>query len=245
MTVTNYAQWEADGAPWRAANPCLAIASACTAHGVGYGIIGDVATHLNVLFPEDHAPYSHTPWPGSQPYPFVLATDLYTTETQVAHNIIAAKLSGRLPCLKYINWTDEHGDCWHTSWQPTEVTVTSTDRGHIHCSIRTDHTVCNHATGFDPFVGVDMALTQEEHDRLVNIDAQVNALIRNSGPALLTSGSQANELAKALAVATGPAPLTLSADDRAAIVAALVSAVPTAETIAVAVLDEQHRRDAA
>jgi hypothetical protein len=54
--------------------------------------------------------------------------------------------------LKYVNWTDSSGACWHTAWQSAETTRTSTDKGHIHCSWRSDHTTCDHATGFDPFI---------------------------------------------------------------------------------------------
>lgn len=195
MTVTNYSQWSAAGKPWQAANPCLALANTCETHGVGYGIIGD-QSHLTASTPEDHCPYSHTPWPGTQPYDFVNAVDLSTTDPAVARRIIAAKRSGRLPCLKYINWTDENGSCWHTSWEPNEATVPSTDRGHIHCSVRTDHTSCNHADGFDPFVAEedDVALTKEEHDRLVNIDEAAGKMLAMTTPAALTVGNQKNEL---------------------------------------------------
>jgi hypothetical protein len=161
MTVTTYQQWLGDGSPWRASAPAAAMAAYARAHGVGYGIIGAVDTHLDVSLPEDHAPYSHTPWPGVQPYPYVLAVDLYTTDPAVARRLIAAKRNGALPCLKYINWTDTNGQCWHTSWQPDEVTRTSTDRGHIHLSFRTDHTTCGHA-GFDPFIdGGDVEQTEK------------------------------------------------------------------------------------
>ncbi|GAA5197680.1 hypothetical protein GCM10023322_69460 [Rugosimonospora acidiphila] len=151
-TVTTYQQWLADGSPWKPSNPSAALALACKAHGTVYGIIGDVTTHLKAKPPEDHCPYSATPWPVAQPYPYVLAIDIMTTSPVVAQRIIAAKRAGRLPCLKYINWTDADGRCWHTSWQASEATKTSTDTGHIHCSWRSDHVTCAHATGFDPFV---------------------------------------------------------------------------------------------
>ena len=179
MTVTTYQGWLNDGSPWKPSNPSTALANACKAHGVAYGIIGNVQTHLKAATPEDHCPYSHTPWPGTQPYPYVLAVDLMTTRLDVANRIIAAKRSGRLPCLKYINWTDQHGKVWHTSWEPTEKTVSSTDSGHIHCSWRTDHVLCNHATGFDPFVdqappAPEVDVTPEEHTWLQDLHARSN-----------------------------------------------------------------------
>lgn len=149
-TVTTYAQWMADGAPWTPSNPSRALADAAKANRVGYGIIGDTS-HLKARKPEDHCPYSATPWPGAQPYPYVLAIDIMTVDPAVAQRIMDAKRKGRLPCLKYINWTDAANRCWHTSWQPNEATSTSDDRGHIHCSWRSDHATCTHAAGFDPF----------------------------------------------------------------------------------------------
>jgi hypothetical protein len=59
---------------------------------------------------------------------------------------------------------------------------------------------------------------------------------------------QVKQLATGLAdlkAAAGQSTVTLSDADRAAITQALAGAVPTAEQIATAVLDEQHRRDAA
>jgi hypothetical protein len=168
VTVTTYSGWLTAGSPWKPSNPSTALSAACKAHGYEFGIIGNVGQHLKAKVPEDHCPYSATPWPGAQPYPYVLAVDLMTTDPKVAQRIIAAKRSGRLPCLKYINWTDGAGRIWHTKWQPSEATTASTDGGHIHCSWRSDHATCNHATGFDPFIdqpapqptGDDMTLGQ-------------------------------------------------------------------------------------
>lgn len=150
MTVTTYQQWLADGSPWHPCNPVNALAVAAHNHGVGIGIIGDIS-HLTADPPQDHTPYSHTPWPGPQPYPYVMAIDLMTTDVNVANRLIDDKRSGRLPCLKYMNYTDGTGNCHHISWEPDESVVGSTDTGHIHLSFRTDHVLCAHATGYDPF----------------------------------------------------------------------------------------------
>jgi hypothetical protein len=167
--VTNYPQWLADGSPWNASTPSLALAAAARTHRTAYGIIGDVETHLKAQPPEDHCPYSATPWPTTQPYPYVLAIDLMTTAPEVAQRLLAARRSGRLPCLKYINWTDAAGGCWHTSWQPAEATHASTDTGHIHCSWRSDHVTCDHATNFDPFI---------EQDPEVDMDPNAQDIIK-------------------------------------------------------------------
>lgn len=150
MTVTTYQEWLADGSPWTPCSPVGALALAAHNHGVGIGIIGDMS-HLTADPPQDHCPYSHTPWPGAQPYPHVMAIDLMTTDVSVANALIDAKRSGRVPCIKYMNYTDATGNCHHISWEPDEMVEASSDTGHIHISIRTDHVDCSHATGFDPF----------------------------------------------------------------------------------------------
>lgn len=171
MTVTSYSGWVQDGQPWRPSNPSQALSRACEAHGVGYGILGDLA-HLQAVPPEDHCPYSATSWPGSQPYPYVLAVDLMTTDPAVARRIIEAKRSGRLPCVKYMNWTDEQGACWHTRWEFDEQTSPSSDRGHIHLSFLSNHFGCMHAAGFDPFT--DTAPTPPQGDEMLThwVDVQ-------------------------------------------------------------------------
>jgi peptidoglycan hydrolase-like protein with peptidoglycan-binding domain len=151
MNIPDYEQWVAAGRPWHPCAPVEFLAAACRKHGVGYGILGD-HRHETADPPEDHEPFSQTPWPNRQPYPFVFAIDIYTTDVRVARRMIAAKESGRLPCLKYMNFTNEHGQVEHISWQPAEAIHASSDAGHIHGSIRTDHVACSHAAGFDPFV---------------------------------------------------------------------------------------------
>lgn len=147
--VTTYAGWVADGKPWHPSNPAQAMANACERHGVTFGIIGN-QDHLTADPPEDHTPYSHTPWPGAQPYPYVLAIDIMTTDPNVAQRIIAARESGAYPCVKYMNFTNAVGQVEHISWEPTESMVRSSDTGHIHLSFRTDHVLCGHT--FDPFI---------------------------------------------------------------------------------------------
>lgn len=88
------------------------------------------------------------------------------------------------------------------------------------------------------FEGDDM--TPEEHARLVNIDATVNALIRREKVAHLTVGDQGNTLdallvniaADAKAAASLPTVVTLTDADRAAIVEQLKASIPTAGQIA-------------
>lgn len=143
MAVSSYPGWVADGKPAYEAQPIADMFNYFKSKGFTVYWYPNQA-HLTATPPEDHTPFSHTPWPGAQPYPLCLALDLMPKDgdarslTKLARQIIADKRSGVAPWIKYMNWTDENNKCWHTKWQPNEVTTASTDRDHIHISIRTD-----------------------------------------------------------------------------------------------------------
>jgi len=100
--------------------------------------------HLQAQPPEDHCPFSHTPWPGAQPYPYCLALDVmpdpHVDWKAVGLALFTGKMDGdpQLGWLKYLNWTDHDGNVWHDSWMPTHARSRSTDTGHVHASCRTD-----------------------------------------------------------------------------------------------------------
>ena len=154
MTVTNYQQWLNDGQPWKPALPVASFAATIRGHGYTVYILGN-KQHLTANPPEDHTPYSHTPWPGKQPYPYVLAEDIMPggewSIEKLGAQIFADKQAGHpgLAGLKYMNWTDASGDCWHDSWLPDHHRSSSSDTGHIHLSWRTDYV--NAPTSYDPF----------------------------------------------------------------------------------------------
>lgn len=167
MTCTTYSCWVSDGKPWKNCQPINDLIA--TLYGHGYtgpqGGIGD-QSHLTATPPEDHCPYSHTPWPGAQPYPYVLALDIMS---DCGLDII--DLGGRLfddkssnkpgtEPIKYINWTDSDGNCWHDSWMPNHTRYVSTDRGHIHISFRTDYVTSTRMATYDPYGGSDMTPDQ-------------------------------------------------------------------------------------
>jgi hypothetical protein len=159
MTVTNYDQWVKDGSPWHPAKPVLDFAAILRGHGFTVYEIGAVDTHLDIPTPEDHAPFSHTPWPGAQPYPAVLALDIMPGGDMdwrdLGAKIVADKKAGAhgTDAIKYINWTDRAGNCWHDSWEPNHAQRPSSDRGHIHVSFRTDFVVSSVMSGYDPIKG--------------------------------------------------------------------------------------------
>lgn len=155
MTVTTYADWVAAGSPWKASQPVADLGATLRAHGFTVYVIGN-HSHATANPPEDHMPYSHTPWPGTQPYDYVLAMDVMPGGQmdwhELAQRLIADKDAG-LPgarAIKYINWTDKSGKVWHTKWQPNKVTTASSDSGHIHISFRTDYVTSTELKNYNP-----------------------------------------------------------------------------------------------
>jgi hypothetical protein len=187
--VTTYSGWVAAGRPARPAQPIADMVAMFRAAGYpGTGYYPD-DRHLLANPPEDHTPYSHTPWPGSQPYPLILALDLMPLRegdgkslAPIARRIIADKRAGRAPWIKYLNWTDEQGHVWHTRWQPNEAINSSSDSGHIHISIRTDYATSTAARGWNP------TLTLTEDDMALDLNTIVPG---TNGP----DGSPARTLA--------------------------------------------------
>lgn len=154
MAIDTYAEWVADG---RRHEDALALAQfAAVLRGYGYTVwtLGNDAHAKRGTPPgsraEDHMPYSSTPWPGRQPYPYVLACDIpddipkgCPSLAQLAdqiHRDKQASIAGT-EWIKYMNWepSGPGGPCLHCSWQPGHVQRSSSDRGHIHISGRTDY----------------------------------------------------------------------------------------------------------
>lgn len=158
MTCTTYTCWRNDGSPWSNCQPINDLIATLRRYGyTGPGVgIGD-QSHLTATLPEDHCPYSHTSWPGVQPYPYVLAIDIMAGEgldwVDLGGRIFDDKSSnkpGTQP-IKYMNWTDSAGNTWHDSWQPNHTRYVSTDSGHIHISFRTDYVTSTAMASYDPY----------------------------------------------------------------------------------------------
>jgi len=165
MAVTTYAGWVADGKPWDPAFPVDDLADCLRGYGYTVYILGN-DDHAHALPPEDHMPYSHTPWPGRQPYPYVLACDIMPPPAgkglpslaQLGAQLHKDKQAGVPGALwiKYMNWEPSggNGPCYHDSWEPTFNRTRSTDRGHIHISGRTDFVTSHAAAGYDPIARI-------------------------------------------------------------------------------------------
>lgn len=155
MSPTNYDEWVADGRPWRAAPAIAMFAELMRGHGFTVYVIGD-DNHLKANPPEDHTPFSATAWPDPQPYPDVLALDIMPGGAvdwrRLGEQIDWDKVN-RVPgteWIKYLNYTDTGGSCWHVSWEPDMAAHPSTDTGHIHISARSDLYTQTDFHGWDP-----------------------------------------------------------------------------------------------
>jgi len=171
--VIGYLGWIEAGAPAVAATCVADFAATMRGHRYTVYIFGNAA-HQRAVPPEDHMPYSSTPWPGPQPYPDVLACDVMPGGAldwrTLGERIVADKNAGNPAAawIKYVNYTDLAGRCWHASWTPAYSRTSSNDTGHIHISARTDY--ANRHTTYDPIANAQTprlaAGTQE--DRVIH-----------------------------------------------------------------------------
>jgi hypothetical protein len=162
-----YHNWVADGRPWKFARPITAVGDRLKAHGYTVYYQGN-QSHLEHVPPEDHTPFSATGWPGKSPYPYCMAMDIMPPAPGQKSKIngkplpslakIAAQLRGdkidnvrQAAFVKYINWEPQGsaGPCYHDTWTPTYARRTSSDRGHIHVSGRSDMHTSTVSDGYD------------------------------------------------------------------------------------------------
>lgn len=155
MTVTTYSEWVAAGEPWKPSQPVADFRATLQRHGYTVYVLGN-HSHATANPPEDHMPYSHTPWPGSQPYDYVLAMDIMPGGAldwhELGRRLVADKNAGvpGTEAIKYINWTNSSGQCLHEKWEPNHSTTSSSDTGHIHISFRTDYVTSHVMQNYDP-----------------------------------------------------------------------------------------------
>lgn len=179
-----YYVWIAGGKPYRLIRPAAALQRALRGHGLTvYDYPNE--THLRASTPEDHTPFSATGWPGSSAYGVGHAIDVMpradtsaarAENANLARKLIADRNAGVPGTLwiKYLNWTDESGTCRQERWMPNHTSRSSTDKGHIHVSGRSDCDNDARADFYDPLTpaGVTMAsvLTSNEQRQLTNVD---------------------------------------------------------------------------
>jgi hypothetical protein len=190
-----YEDWVAAGEPWKPARPVDDLARRLRGYGYTVYELGNDA-HLHANPPEDHTPYSATGWPTASPRWWVHALDIMPPTTaglptvaRLGLQLYADKQNGVAPWLKYMNWepSGPNGPCYHDEWQPAHTRRSSTDRGHIHISIRSDYTTSTAAATYDPVArikgGTNVALTTA--DKPIIRDAIREEIAATGG---LTSG---------------------------------------------------------
>lgn len=169
MTLRNLEYWETHGKPYRLCQPATDLRSTLVSHGLVVFHYPD-QDHLEADPPEDHDPFSWTGWPIESAYGVGHALDIMRRDdsdraraenANIARRLIFDKDAGHPACraIKYINWTDERGVCTHVSWQPTKAIRSSTDKGHVHISFRSDMDDWTGMAGYDPMGGL---VTKEE-----------------------------------------------------------------------------------
>lgn len=150
MTSRQHARWINSGLNWSLALPLANLRDRLRKYGYTVYDIGD-NSHMDRVPPEDHTPYSETGWPGLVPYGWVTAIDIMPPRAgsglpslqQLGKQIYQDRLyafDGAM-WIKYMNWEpdrDNGGACYHDSWTPVHDRRTSSDRGHIHVSGRSD-----------------------------------------------------------------------------------------------------------
>lgn len=175
-TSTQYRAWDAAGRPERIARPVAELATVLRRYGYTVGVVGNIE-HLTHQPPEDHTPYSETGWPMHSPYGWVHALDvmppghgsslpsLAELGQQLHDDRQANDPAARW--IKYMNWSPAGaaGQCVHDSWQPLYARRTSTDRGHLHVSCRSDCTTTTLGDGYDPVAAIDSAKSSLQRAR--------------------------------------------------------------------------------
>lgn len=144
MASQSYFAWLQAGRPYALCRPGAELRNVFTAAGFTVYHYPDEA-HLTADPPQDHTPFSATGWPVPSARGIGHAIDIMPMPglmplPDLARRLIADRDAG-VPgtwAFKYINWTDEWGDCRHVAWQPDKTVTTSIDRGHIHLSLRSD-----------------------------------------------------------------------------------------------------------
>lgn len=162
MASTTHQLWIRNGKPWRLARPLAKLRDRLRAYGYTVYDIGN-DDHLDSNPPEDHTPYSQTGWPIASPYGVGFAIDIMPppagkglpTLQQLGAQMVADRNAGLpgISWLKYQNWEpdrDNGGRCYQDGWTPNHYRETSSDRGHIHQSGRSDMADSTVGDDYDP-----------------------------------------------------------------------------------------------
>lgn len=179
MASQGYRDWLSAGRPYTLIRPAKAVQRAIRAYGITvYDYPNDA--HLKAEMPEDHTPFSVTGWPGTNRRWNARALDVMPRSGSAAHRKENADIARQLirdrdaghpgvMWIKYLNWTAEDGTCRQERWTDAgaplkRTTRSSSDRGHIHISGRSDVDDDDRADGYDPIARMRGNLAGEEED---------------------------------------------------------------------------------
>jgi len=203
-----YRDWLNAGRPYTLIRPAKAVQAALQGYGLTvYDYPNDA--HLKANTPEDHTPFSVTGWPGTNRRWNARALDVMPRKDKAGNVTAAARKEnadiarqlirdrdGGHPgamWIKYLNWTDEGGTCRQERWTDASnplkrTTRSSTDKGHIHISGRSDVDNDDRADDYDPIARMAGQTTGDEMSE--NASRQVAAMFdMQDGVVLFTDGS--------------------------------------------------------
>ncbi|MET7401917.1 hypothetical protein ABZS66_51390 [Dactylosporangium sp. NPDC005572] len=165
MPSQGFRDWLAAGKPYALIRPARALQRNLKRHGLTvYDYPDD--DHLEANTPEDHTPFSVTGWPSANARWKARGLDVMPRNdsraarkenADIARQLIRDRDAGvpGVAWIKYINWTDESGTCRQERWMPAHTTRSSTDKGHIHVSGRSDADDDPRAEDYDPIARMD------------------------------------------------------------------------------------------
>ena len=167
MASQGYRDWVTARRPYTLIRPAAAVQATLRGHGLTVYDYPNEA-HLQAGTPEDHTPFSVTGWPGPNrrwkargldvmPRAGVPAAAARAENAAIARQLIRDRDAGHPGAMwiKYLNWTDETGVCRQERWMDNGApllrrTRSSSDKGHIHISGRSDVDDDDRADGYDP-----------------------------------------------------------------------------------------------
>lgn len=195
MASQGYRDWLKAGQLYALIQPAKAVQATLRGYGLTvYDYPNDA--HLQAAVPEDHTPFSVTGWPGTNARWNARALDVMPRSNAYEHRKENADIARQLirdrdaghpgaMWIKYLNWTDEGGNCRQERWTDSaaplrRITRASNDRGHIHVSGRSDADDDDRADTYDPIArmraGSGSAATTGDDDMDFNQSAKLDGL---------------------------------------------------------------------
>lgn len=173
MASQSYRDWLKAGKPYTLIRPAAALVANLRVYGLTVYHYPN-REHLEADPPQDHTPFSATGWPGSNRRWNARGVDVMPRSGSLSHRRENADIARQLirdrdaghpgvMWIKYLNWTDEPGTCRQERWTDPanplrRTTRSSSDKGHIHASGRSDVDDDARADTYDPvrrLAGID------------------------------------------------------------------------------------------